>query len=110
MVLTRRSDVPLPPGVGRAAGLDEALDRLVRDFQEKLDQVFVIGGAQVFQEALKSEHCRKIYLTRLDQVFGCDVFFPQDLSAFQLTFESGVLTESGVSYQFQEYARRQLGR
>jgi len=38
------------------------------------DQVFVCGGAQVYEEALPFAH--KLMLTRIPGVWGCDVFFP----------------------------------
>ncbi|RKO84003.1 dihydrofolate reductase-like domain-containing protein [Blyttiomyces helicus] len=38
-----------------------------------VDNVFVIGGAEIYNEFM--ENCNKLYLSRLDDCFDCDVFF-----------------------------------
>ena len=49
--------------------------------QEKLNQgsierVFVIGGASVYEQALKSKEIYKIWLTKVYGEYQCDTFFP----------------------------------
>ena len=46
---------------------------------KSINDVFVIGGQQVYQEAIQHLDCKNIYLTRfsLDQEPGCDTFFPK---------------------------------
>lgn len=56
-------------GVDVVSSLEEALD-LVKDAEE----VMIIGGAQIFQEALP--YATTIYLTIIDHHFAADVFFP----------------------------------
>ena len=56
-------------GVEVAASLGDAL-ALCGDAP-----VFVIGGGQIFAEALPLAHA--IELTVIDQQFGCDTFFPE---------------------------------
>ena len=57
-------------GVERAGSLAEAL-ALCGDVQ-----VFVIGGGQIFAEALDQDLARTIELTEIGKDFGCDTFFP----------------------------------
>lgn len=46
------------------------------------DELFVIGGAQVFAEALPQ--ARRMYLTQVETDADCDVFFPEfDMEAWQ---------------------------
>ena len=105
IVLTRNKNISLPNGVGRAVGLDEALS-LIEKNKSKVGQVFVIGGAEVFAAALKHPHCQNIYLTQIDQVFDCDVFFPKNFSAFfKKIEESSLHKEQGFSYQFLKFSR-----
>lgn len=40
----------------------------------KGDRVFVIGGAQLYQTALTSPYCRRVYWTQLYHIYQCDTF------------------------------------
>lgn len=51
--------------------LDEAFSAANGDGQGEL---FVIGGAQIYEQALP--HAHKLYLTLVDGVFDADTFFP----------------------------------
>ncbi|PTB64293.1 hypothetical protein BBK36DRAFT_1164506 [Trichoderma citrinoviride] len=44
-------------------------------------RVFVMGGAQIYEAALRHPAARRVLLTRIDADFECDVFFPLDLRA-----------------------------
>jgi len=44
--------------------------------QNKINEIFIIGGSSVYKEAIKSGLCRHIYLTEIYGDFKCDVFFP----------------------------------
>lgn len=45
------------------------------------DEVFVAGGEQIYKEALRDYMylCKKVYITRFKNDYGCDQFFPHDL-------------------------------
>jgi dihydrofolate reductase len=70
LVLTRRPE-PLAAGCRAVADLDRAL-RIAGDAGES--EVFVIGGASVYEAALP--HAQRVYLTRVAAVVDGDVFFP----------------------------------
>jgi len=42
-----------------------------------IDDIFVIGGAQLYQEAVVHPNCRAIFLTLIKGNFDCDTFFPK---------------------------------
>ncbi|KAL7809938.1 dihydrofolate reductase-like domain-containing protein [Trichoderma gracile] len=44
-------------------------------------RVFVMGGAQIYEAALRHPAAKRVLLTRIDAEFDCDVFFPLDLRA-----------------------------
>lgn len=98
IVLSRHQGMVLPSGVLQAGSFDHAL-RFV-DGREDVDGVFVIGGGEVFSEALAHPRCRGIYLTRVSGVFSCDVFFPAINSDFQMVSSSELLNEGGLSFRF----------
>jgi dihydrofolate reductase len=44
-----------------------------------VNKIFIIGGVQLYTEALKHEECFKIHLTLIKNDIDCDVFFPLEL-------------------------------
>ncbi|KAI4141857.1 MAG: hypothetical protein LQ340_007521 [Diploschistes diacapsis] len=48
--------------------------------QLRLGRVFVIGGAEVYAQALRMEETRRVLLTRVRGEFECDTFFPLRLA------------------------------
>jgi dihydrofolate reductase len=75
-------------------------------FKDQIDQVFVIGGQQIFEMALQSPQCQKIYATHIDHVFDCDTFFPPFADRFAKAATSSVKSEKDFSFFFAEYTRR----
>lgn len=75
-----------------------------------LDAVWVIGGHQVYQDALQSDLCHRIYLTEIVNSFECDTFFPRfDKSAFQEVSDPEVpqelQTEGEITYNYKVYEK-----
>jgi dihydrofolate reductase/thymidylate synthase len=72
-----------------------------------IEHVFVIGGARVYAEAINHPDCQTIYLTRIDQAFDCDAFFPAiDEKLFQIKDRSGKMRENGLDFEFLTYERK----
>jgi dihydrofolate reductase len=65
-------------------------------------EVFVIGGAQIYNQAI--EIADKLYLTLVDGDFACDSFFP-DYSSFQQEKFIGAGEENGIRYKFVELSK-----
>ncbi len=81
--------------------LDEAL-RLAMLAQGN-DEVFIIGGGQIYQEAIKLAD--KLYLTVVEGSPEADTFFP-DYSEFKkIGFESVIQESQGFEYRFLELER-----
>ena len=79
IVLSRALDYH-PEGCQVAGSLEAALE-IARQAGES--EVFVIGGGQIFAQALKA--AERIYLTRVHTMADCDTFFPEfDESAWQV--------------------------
>ncbi|MEK7582988.1 MAG: dihydrofolate reductase [Patescibacteria group bacterium] len=68
MVITRQADLVIP-GCEVVSSLEDAL-RLVQEEQE----VFIIGGAQIFEQALPLAN--RMYLTLIEKDFPGDAHFP----------------------------------
>jgi dihydrofolate reductase len=65
-------------GSVRAGSLDAAA-RFASDGNLAHQRVFVIGGAQLYNEALPRAETKRILLTRVLDDFECDTFFPVNL-------------------------------
>ena len=105
-------------GVEVAGSLSGALNR-VREM--KVGRVFVIGGAEIYKEAMGTESCDRILFTEVNGDVETDVDFPVDfrkdgswkrvdqegLSKFvgeEVT--KGEITEGALSYEFQLWERQ----
>jgi len=67
------------------------------------DEVFVIGGAQIYALALAD--AERLYLTEVaDAPVDADAFFPE-FTGFYVTERSAVCQEGGVSYRFSNLRR-----
>jgi len=86
------------PGVKIVSNIDQALE-----FFEKTDEeVFILGGGQIFSEALS--RADRIYLTLIERDFDGDVLFPEvNWAQFKKTFEEAH-TEP-MPYRFINYDR-----
>ncbi|MFA5088983.1 MAG: dihydrofolate reductase [Candidatus Omnitrophota bacterium] len=104
LVLTRDSGFAVPPGVMKADSLNGALKNLLRqEFRDQVGQIFVIGGQQVFEAAIRHPQCQKLYVTHILKRFDCDAFFPDFSRQFKKISSSPQLNENGLGYFFAEY-------
>src|SRR3989338_4041253 len=107
VVITRNDNLEFPQGVLRADGLEQALALLTEGTSSKtVESVYVIGGAQIFEQAIVRKECRKIYLTQILHSFDCDTFFPPFVDYFQHEVSSPRYVENEISYLFVEYSRK----
>ena len=102
----------LPEGVLLRESLDDALETLAsEEHQRNVERVFVIGGAQVYAEALASPKCSAVHLTEVTppasapDAFKCDAFLPKlDPARFKLYAAAPVVREKdGATIQFLTY-------
>jgi len=97
IVLTHNKQYrPARPNAVAAYSPEEALN-ISR--QEKEEEVFVIGGQQVFEQTLPL--AKKLYLTIVDKDFEGDVFFP-DYSDFSKEIFREEGESDGLKFTFLE--------
>jgi len=80
--------------------VDGAFDRLHADFRETVENVFVIGGAQIYKEAFKRDGLEKLYLTKVHKEFECDRFLEFDKERFEEIWKSEVQEAGDVKFTF----------
>lgn len=95
LVISSQSDLPLRPNDRRVGSFAEALQMA----EAAEGEVFVLGGAQVYAEALPLANT--LYLTRVHAVFEGDTFFPDvDFSQWKLMSQQDHPTDAGHAYAF----------
>lgn len=84
----------------------EALMELCNQYPS--EDVMIIGGASVYNELM--EICDALYITKMYYEFEADTFIKNvdALPQFKVVWESEVVEENGISYQWFEYRRVKL--
>lgn len=104
-----------------AGSVADALAQLQGDkLGAEVDKAIVIGGASIYEQALKLHETRHVLLTKIQEEFECDTFFNEDLgedkwrkaSESELKdftgeeFEGGmVIEEKNISFEFCLYSK-----
>lgn len=96
-VLTRRTEHI--DGVTLVHDLKEFISR------DRQQDLWIAGGAEVFEQALEAGLADELYLTHIDADFGCDQFFA-DYSDFEMTRQGKPREQNGFRYIYTVYAKR----
>lgn len=99
IVLSRNKELELPPDCLRACSLEQALD-LCAAMTDSLQELFIIGGSQVFEAGLKHPGLKRVYLTQLYADFDCDCFFPPFAGVLKELPGSTRETDNGIEFSF----------
>lgn len=73
IVLTRGPDLLPHPDMSCAASLEDAVEGVRRNYPNK--QIFIIGGGQIYEQALPI--AERMIITHVDLDQECDAFFPE---------------------------------
>ncbi len=72
---------------------------------ENDDEVFLIGGAELYQAGLKLAH--KLYITEIELDIAGDAFFPKLVSTkWQETEREAHTSEKGLNFSYATYIRK----
>lgn len=104
--LSKRRNVVITQSLMHVAGaecvpsLNDAL--LLAATDPNIESVFVIGGAQLYNEALRHPQCETLHVTMINAYFECDTFFDHSLltKRFQLIDLEDVHVHDGIEYAF----------
>lgn len=107
VVLTRQENYNLPEGVLKAGSIDRALNKLA---EFAVSHCFIIGGGQIYDQAIKHDSCKHLYLTEIQADFDCDTFFPEYKDTFQLKSVSDTHRENGLNYCFKVFEKQNPDR
>jgi dihydrofolate reductase len=101
IVLTRDPDYDVGPGAEASATFDEALG-----MAQRADEIWVVGGAKIYELAFSHMACEAIYLTQIEGDFECDVLCPNLDQHFVQESRSPRQEEGGVGYRFTKWTPR----
>lgn len=104
-VLTRNRDYEAP-GALIFSSLQECLDH----YRDETDRtVFIIGGGQIYLEAMKLDVLDEMFITYVNHTYGADTFFPafdESLWNVETVFEQEADEKHAVSFLVRKYSRK----
>lgn len=103
-VVLSRGEGVRDPGVLSATSLDDALASLAS--RTDVARIFVIGGGEIYAQALVHPACQTLYITQIYKRFGCDTHFPAFEQGFSRVTQGPRMHDNGVDYSFEVYERR----
>ncbi len=93
-------------GVGSSVHVAPSIEDSVEMAQAaRSPAIYVIGGGQLYAAALEHMGCRHVYVTLIDDIYECDVFFPALEPAFTVGAVGHRVREGRIAYQFIKYIR-----
>lgn len=106
VVLSRNHNLDLPDGVILADSL-ATLGSTIKSHPlfDQLESVFVIGGQQIYDQAVRMPQCQRIFATHIQGSFDCDAFFPEFCEEFSQVSSDSLQDHEGLKYHFAEYER-----
>ena len=59
--------------------VDEAVELIQNEYSNRVESIYAIGGVEIYRSSMQSPHFKRFYLTRIMELFECDVFLqPQN--------------------------------
>lgn len=105
IVVTRNMQLDVPAPALRAASFDEALHKAAA---AQVDRVYVLGGGELYREALGHFRCTHIHYTRVDNEFpGADTFFVdfETTAAWRCNPTPTLHHDNGFDYRIEHWSR-----
>ena len=100
-----------PDDVVLCRSLSEAMTKLSdTDLGADVENIWIVGGNQVYKEAMVSDDCHRVYFTEIMAKFECDAFFPAIPASFKQVpndpdIPTEIQEENGIRYQYQIFEK-----
>lgn len=106
IVLTRDESYAVPANVLIYNSFETMLQRLSDEtYEAMIETVFIIGGQQIFEQAIQSEYCQTLWITHIQNTYSCDTFFPVFDNDFIKKDSQTATSADGVALEFARYER-----
>lgn len=107
LVLTKQPNYETNPAAGLPMPtIEQAIDYAQLKGEKEL---FIIGGGELYRQALKSKYVDTLYITEVQATYLADTYFPYiDLTDWQLISKSVHCTDDKNEYalEFKSYKRK----
>jgi dihydrofolate reductase len=74
--------------------------------KDNIEEIFIIWGSQLYNQVLSRPDLEKIFLTKVQWDFDCDVFFDWVPDDFELESKTDITEENEIKYNFNIYSRK----
>jgi dihydrofolate reductase len=74
--------------------------------QNKGQDIWVAGGANVYKQLIENNCADELYLTFIDADFGCDQFFPDFEDKFDLEKQGELQEQNGFNFRYNLYVKK----
>ena len=102
IVITRDQNYSVP-GCQVVHSLAEAIQ--LAQNQPEAEEIFIIGGGEIFKQALEQNLVDKLYLTKVAGDFNAEIFFPEYEHIFTKVITSRSDLEGDYRLEFLELAK-----
>lgn len=105
VVLTRNTDFTAPDCV-----VFHSLEACLKAYENESDRIiFIIGGGQIYQQALALNCVDEMFITHVDHCYGADTFFPEiDKNQWEtsVVFSHEADEKNAVAFQVKHYTKK----
>jgi len=88
-------------GAQTATSIDDAIATI----NEKIEKIFIIGGASIYAHSINREDLTGLYITKIEKTYDCDTFYPEIPERFTNIKELGGVETDDVSFKFLLYTK-----
>lgn len=79
-----------------------SLGQAIKTARVESKEIFIIGGGEIYKQALEQNLVDKLYLTKVKGDFNAEIFFPPYEHVFTRVITSRKVLEGGYSLEFLE--------
>lgn len=105
VVLTRNTDFTAPDCV-----VFHSLEACLKAYENESDRIiFIIGGGQIYKQALALNCVDEMFITHVDHCYGADTFFPEiDENSWDssVVFSHVADEKNAVAFQVKHYTKK----
>jgi len=105
VVLTRNTDY-----LAENCQVFHSLEACLAAYENETERiVFIIGGGQIYEQALQLDCVDEMFITHVDHVYGADTFFPEiDENQWEtsVVFSHAADEKNTVAFQVKHYTKK----